>query len=130
VTYNFVGLEPNNLLGIHIHTGPVGNGINFGANATLGYRNPGNTNHGSNLVEQRQVGDMGIILTDEHGKAVGSFVAALQPLFGEDGIINHSVVVHGGTDDLLGLGGNETSRTTGNAGPSIACGTIHSEIDD
>jgi Cu-Zn family superoxide dismutase len=129
VTYSFVGLEPNKLLGIHIHTGPVGIGNNCGANATLGYWNPENTNHGSNLDEQRQVGDMGNILTDEYGKAVGSFLAAVQPLFGEDGIINRSAVVHGGTNDL-GLGGNETSRTTGNAGPSIACGTIQSGIDD
>jgi Cu-Zn family superoxide dismutase len=112
---------------MHIHTGPVGNGNDCGANATLGHWNPGNTNHGSNLDEQRHVGDMGNILTDKEGKAVGSFLAAVQPLFGTGGIINRSVVVHGGTDDL-GLGGNETSRATGNAGARIACGTIQSGI--
>lgn len=126
VTYNFVGLPPNKLLGMHVHTGPVGPGNNCDANSTLGHWNPGNKNHGSNLDELRHVGDMGNILTDESGTAVGSLLAAVQPL-GEDGILGRSVVVHGGTDDL-GLGGNDGSRASGNAGARIACGIVQSNM--
>ena len=122
VTYNFTGLTPG-LHGMHVHTGPVGENNNCSASFTLGHWNPGNTNHGSNLDEQRHKGDLGNILADANEAASGWLLAAVQPLVGRKGIVGRSVVVHGGVDDL-GLGGNQASRDAGNAGPRIACGTI------
>ena len=42
---------------------------------------------------------------------------------GERSIIGRAIVVHEGIDDL-GLGGNEGSKTTGNAGGRVGCGVI------
>ena len=44
-------------------------------------------------------------------------------LFGANSVVGRSCVLHKGTDDL-GLGGNEESLKTGNAGGRIACGVI------
>lgn len=40
------------------------------------------------------------------------------------GMLQRTIVVHGGTDDL-GKGGNEESLKTGNAGPRPACGMFN-----
>jgi Cu-Zn family superoxide dismutase len=65
---------------------------------------------------------LGNILADATGLAEGTLYADT-PLEGDSGILGRSVVVHAGEDDL-GLGGNPTSRTVGNAGARPACGTI------
>lgn len=44
-------------------------------------------------------------------------------LYGDESIINRSVVVHERLDDG-GLGDTAASKLSGNAGPKIACGTI------
>ena len=44
-------------------------------------------------------------------------------LYGETSVIGRSFVVHADVDDL-GDGGVELSKTTGNAGARLACGTI------
>ena len=44
-------------------------------------------------------------------------------LYGIHGIIGRTVVLHSAKDDL-GLGGDEGSLKTGNAGSRIACGVI------
>jgi hypothetical protein len=69
---------------------------------------------------------MGNILTDQDGKADGSFLAEVQPLR-KDGILGHAVIVHGETDDL-GLGGNKALRATSNAGAFITCANVESNI--
>ena len=79
-------------------------------------------NHGGNLDEQRHLGDLGNILVDSKGVAVGTLLAKV-PLVGSLGIEGRAVVVHAGTDDL-GLGGNSSSRAVGNAGARPGCGNI------
>ena len=54
-----------------------------------------------------------MILTDKHLKLRGQ----------KYNIIGRSIIVHADEDDL-GLGGNEESLKTGNAGKRIGCGVI------
>lgn len=44
-------------------------------------------------------------------------------MFGDLSVIGRAVVVHEGVDDL-GLGGQNLSHTTGNAGARLVCGVI------
>lgn len=45
-------------------------------------------------------------------------------LAGSRSVVGRAVVVHAGEDDL-GLGGDDGSLTTGNAGARLACCTIY-----
>eukprot|EP00977_Amphora_coffeiformis_P002863 scaffold538_cov166-Amphora_coffeaeformis.AAC.5 len=115
VTYSISGLEPG-LHGLHIHQARV----DPDCASTMGHWNPLNTNHGSQLDAQRHLGDLGNILADQDGNAVGTGLFAHVPL---DGLGQLSVVVHAGQDDL-GLGGDAGSRAVGNAGARPGCGNI------
>jgi Cu-Zn family superoxide dismutase len=120
INYTITGLPPGKH-GLHVHMNP----IPLGAADCLtagGHWNPTGVDHGGNLFEQRHIGDLGNILADATGFAQGTLHADT-PFQGNRGILGRSVVVHAGEDDL-GLGGNPTSRTVGNAGARPACGTI------
>ncbi|KAL7577005.1 hypothetical protein ACA910_006755 [Epithemia clementina (nom. ined.)] len=119
VTYEITGLTEG-LHGMHIHELPV---QDRDCASTAGHWNPEHTNHGSNLDDQRHIGDLGNILADAKGKASGSLLAYVPVLRGKLGIRGLSVVIHAGQDDL-GRGGDETSRAVGNAGGRPGCGTI------
>lgn len=79
--------------------------------------------HGNPQAQTRHVGDLGNILADENGIAKISVDDSLISLNGETSIIGRAVVVHAGEDDL-GLGKNEESLKTGNAGGRVGCGII------
>jgi len=114
------GLSPNALQGFHVHqSGDLSNGcVSAGA-----HFNPFGKTHGAPNASVRHVGDLGNIETDDLGEANIEIVDHLISLNGPTSIVGRSVVVHAGTDDL-GLGNNEESLKTGNAGARAACGVI------
>lgn len=117
---NVSNLSPNSLHGFHIHKyGDLTNGC-----ITAGpHYNPRNKTHGGPSDEERHVGDLGNIKTDEKGFGYLAVTDSLVSLFGEESVVGRSCVVHGGTDDL-GRGGDQESQRTGNAGSRLACGVI------
>ncbi|XP_078033915.1 superoxide dismutase [Cu-Zn] [Augochlora pura] len=85
--------------------------------------NPLNKSHGGPEDPERHVGDLGNIKANEQGVATIDFMDSVISLRGPHGILGRSIVVHADKDDL-GWGHSEESRTTGNSGKRIACGTI------
>jgi len=69
-------------------------------------------------------GDLGnVVITPVNGRILTKLSSSKLQLSGVESIIGRSVVLHEKTDDL-GRGTNEASKTNGNAGSRIACGTI------
>jgi Cu-Zn family superoxide dismutase len=64
-------------------------------------------------------------MADANGVAEVNKMSTLVKLMSDapNSVINKSIVVHAGEDDL-GLGGDTGSTTTGNAGGRVACGVI------
>ena len=88
--------------------------------------NPYETTHGSTFDTSRQchAGDLvGNIKTDSKGEYSFSYIDSKLSLVGSLSVVGRSVVIHDGVDDL-GLGGNEESLKTGNAGGRMACAII------
>lgn len=112
------------LHGFHIHTYGVVGGE---CGAAEGHYNPNGFNHAAPSAPQRHVGDLGNIMSVEDGTATGTAVVDITDevinLYGDRSIMGRSVVIHKGEDDL-GLGGDEGSISTGNAGARLACCTI------
>ena len=68
----------------------------------------------------RHVGDLGNIVASSRGIAQFLFTDKLISLIGSGSVLGRGIVVHEDADDL-GLGGDEGSITTGNAGSRLAC---------
>ena len=86
--------------------------------------NPFNTTHGGPNSNIRHVGDLGNIYTDNIGTCRMKYEDNMIKLRGyKQNIIGRSIVIHAQKDDL-GLGGDEESLKTGNAGARIACAVI------
>lgn len=119
VSINMKG-PPNSIHAIHVHE--FGD-IRKGCESLGPHWNPHNETHGSILVTEhpRHAGDLcSNMVFDEKG------VFSIQykdPLVKVDQIYGRSIVVHEGKDDL-GLGGDQESLKTGNAGKRLACGII------
>ncbi|KRX07326.1 Superoxide dismutase, copper/zinc binding domain [Pseudocohnilembus persalinus] len=120
ITANVRGLKPNSLHGFHIHQ--YGD-LTEGCTSAGPHYNPENKTHGGPLDKERHVGDLGNLKTDEKGNAYVAMSDKFISLFGEYSVVGRSCVVHAGEDDL-GKGGHELSKTTGNSGGRVACGTI------
>ena len=71
----------------------------------------------------RHVGDLGNIFANKKEIANIHIFDRLVTLRGNIKVIGRGLVIHAKRDDL-GLGGNEGSRTTGNAGARLACCVI------
>jgi Cu-Zn family superoxide dismutase len=71
----------------------------------------------------RMVGDIGNIDANESGVATVKLEDKMVKIFGPHSIVGRSMVICAGADDG-GRGGQESSLTTGNAGPRIAYGVI------
>lgn len=118
------GLEPFSIHAIHIHE--------FGPKYTCddagGHFNPEGEFHGSKVIhgEHRHVGDLAIsnIHADGKGRVNVIFDDDLVDLFCTSHcIIGRSVMIHEKPDDL-GLGEDEESLKSGNAGGRMLCAAI------
>ncbi|KAK7084986.1 Superoxide dismutase [Cu-Zn] [Halocaridina rubra] len=108
--------------GFHVHENSVTGGS---CASTGGHFNPEEVVHGGPKDEVRHVGDLGNIEVDENGELHGYIISDRIVAFtGKHSIIGKALVLHSGVDDL-GTGGDEGSRTTGNAGGRLACCTVH-----
>ena len=129
IQYDIAGLSKGQH-GFHIHEKAD---FSQGCKSAGGHWNPHGKNHGAPSTDPENdchAGDLGNIVADEHGRAVGSIESNLLDLSGKFSIIGRSVMVHADRDDL-GKGDNsepgvngKTSLTTGNAGARVACGEI------
>ncbi|XP_042885706.1 superoxide dismutase [Cu-Zn]-like, partial [Penaeus japonicus] len=107
--------------GFHIHTAGV---MGADCSSTGGHFNPDGFNHGAPTSDFRHVGDLGNIIADFNGTAIVDIMDTIISLYdSERNITGRAVVVHALEDDL-GLGGDEGSLATGNAGARVACCTI------
>lgn len=117
------GLPPKSTRAIHIHE--YGD-FTEGCKTAGPHYNPHNQTHGTIFVEgmPRHVGDLiNNITSDEKGEVFVEYQDDLVNLFGEESVIGRSIVIHKKPDDF-GLGGNEESLITGNAGDRMACSVI------
>merc|ERR1711963_647870 len=116
------GLEPGKH-GFHVHAvGDLGNACKNAG----GHFNPQMKQHGKpNMIENRHVGDLGNIITPLNRLTLVSLFDPVVTLDkeAENGITGKAFVVHAGEDDL-GMGGDDGSLKTGNAGARLACGII------
>jgi len=107
--------------GFHVHQeGKLGNGcVDAGP-----HFNPHKALHGDikQDASSRHVGDWSN-LDVSSDPFTFKFTDHLATLSGNNSIMGRAIVVHEGTDDL-GLGGNEESTKTGNAGKRLACCVI------
>jgi len=116
------GLKPGKH-GFHVHMkGELGNQCKDAG----GHFNPAGVDHAGPLDSERHAGDLGNILTPDHGYSTQ--ISILDGVIslgdgGEADIAGRGIVVHAGEDDL-GRGGDAGSKKTGNAGGRLACGII------
>ncbi|HEY9156139.1 MAG TPA: superoxide dismutase family protein [Opitutaceae bacterium] len=82
-----------------------------------GHFNPTKEQHGAPDAEHHHTGDFGNITADENGTAHVDLTIPGLSLTGANSIIGHSIIIHGGTDDLK-------SQPAGNSGPRVAGGVI------
>ena len=77
------------------------------------------------MPDNRHVGDLGNIFTYSKSFTGVNVIDSLVTLESgaDNDISGRAFVVHEGEDDL-GMGGNEESLKTGNAGKRLACGII------
>jgi Cu-Zn family superoxide dismutase len=107
--------------GFHIHEyGDLTEGCKSGCQ----HFNPFGKSHGGLNSSERHAGDLGNIISNNK-KAKGTIIDNVLSLdFNKKTcIIGRMIIVHKHEDDL-GLGGNEESLKTGNAGERLACGVI------
>lgn len=123
ISINLSGFAPNAVQACHIHE--YGNFID-GCNSASAHYNPHNVDHGSPFYKGgvRHVGDLLCnLFADELGNVNVTFEDDLVSLYPPFSIYGRSVMIHEGEDDY-GLGGDEESLKTGNAGKRVACAII------
>jgi len=129
VSVNITGLpegQGTNQHGLHIHNNGItvlSNNVTEICNSAGAHYNPIKLNHGSRTSTARHIGDFGNVASTDDGTINVIFKDKVAKLYGVHGIIGRTVVLHADKDDL-GLGGDEGSLKTGNAGSRIACGVI------
>lgn len=120
IEYDIKGLSDGEH-GFHIHE--YGD-LTDGCESACAHFNPFNKKHGGLDSEERHEGDLGNIVSDG-GSAKGVIFVktlSLQPTE-ITSILGRMIIVHEDRDDL-GLGDNEESLKTGNAGKRVGCGVI------
>ena len=120
IKYNITGLSDGEH-GFHVHEyGDLSDNCNSGCS----HFNPFNETHGGPNSNHRHAGDLGNIIS-KNNIAKGTIVDNILSLdFNKKTcIIGRMMIVHEQKDDL-GLGNNDESLKTGNAGKRLACGII------
>jgi len=87
ITYEISGNTPNAERGFHVHT--FGDNTN-GCTSAGPHFNPFGKTHGAKSDENRHVGDLGNISTDENGLAKGTITDNLVKLIGPNSILGVS----------------------------------------
>jgi Cu-Zn family superoxide dismutase len=116
----FENLKPNAKHGFHIHT--YGDSTDGCMSAGPHY-NPFTKTHGGLYDDERHVGDLGNVESDENCKATFKAEVSSVHLIGKYSVIGRTLVLHADEDDL-GRGNFPDSKITGHAGLRIACGII------
>jgi Cu-Zn family superoxide dismutase len=121
IEIDIAGLPQNSKLGFHIHEA---GDLTDGCMSACAHLNPFHKTHGAPHSKIRHVGDLGNITTDAAGVCKMKMKDNVIKLKGSRcNIIGRAVVIHEKTDDL-GMGGDDESLKTGNAGKRIACAVI------
>ncbi len=120
VNYEITGMK-DGLHGFHIHE--YGD-LSDGCNSACSHFNPFNKNHGGLHSKERHEGDLGNIESKNNISKGELFAKGLCLTRNKKlSILGRMFIVHDKEDDL-GLGGDEESLKTGNAGARLACGVI------
>nr|AEK99381.1 copper zinc superoxide dismutase [Callinectes sapidus] len=124
ISGNITGLTPGKH-GFHVHQwGVEGNDCK----STGGHYNPLGYDHSAPNATERHVGDLGNVeaQTTTTRNTVANVVITDKVLTLSDqySIVGRAIVVHADEDDL-GMGGNDGSLKTGNAGGRVACCTLY-----
>lgn len=120
ISYNIQNLKDGQH-GFHIHKcGDITKGCSSGCE----HFNPFNEDHGSLTSKHSHAGDLGNIIS-KNGKSFGEIITDKISIIpgSNNSIIGRMIIVHEDKDDL-GLGNNEESLKTGNAGKRLSCGII------
>jgi len=121
IEVHLTGLKKNHPHGFHVHE--CGD-MSEQCESMCAHFNPYNTTHGGPDSKIRHVGDLGNILSDQHGRADYTFTDHMIKLRGTKcNIIGRGLIVHADEDDL-GLGSFPDSLTTGHSGKRIGCAVI------
>ena len=120
IKYEIYGLSDGKH-GFHIHQ--YGD-LTDGCTSSCSHFNPYNTTHGGLKSKIRHVGDLGNIISKNNiAKGIINDTMISLKTKSKCCIIGRCVVIHKDEDDL-GLGHNEESLKTGNAGERLCCGVI------
>jgi len=115
------GLKKNGIHGFHIHE--YGDMSDL-CESMCSHFNPTHSQHGGPHSQIRHVGDLGNLHANTNGVVKTVFTDRLIKLTGQKfNIVGRGLIIHEDEDDL-GMGGNEASLKTGNAGKRIACAVI------
>lgn len=107
--------------GFHIHN--YGD-LSEGCTSACSHFNPYGKQHGGLTGIQRHLGDLGNIVSKNNvckGKLFAKDICLYKNM--KTSVLGRMVIIHADQDDL-GLGGDEESKKTGNAGARVACGVI------
>jgi Cu-Zn family superoxide dismutase len=120
IDINLKGLKKNGLHGFHVHEA---GDLTDECTSMCAHFNPTNKNHGCPGMKERHVGDLGNLVTNNKGECKYTILDDVIKLKGKYSIIGRGLIIHADEDDC-GLGGNQESLKTGNAGKRIACAVI------
>ena len=120
INYEIYGLTDGKH-GFHIHE--YGD-LTDGCQSACSHFNPFNKKHGGLNSNERHAGDLGNIIS-KNGVAKGKLFDKILSLDYKSlsCVIGRMIIIHKDEDDL-GLGENDESLKTGNAGERVACGVI------
>ena len=115
------GLKKNALHGFHVHEA---GDLSYKCESMCAHFNPYGKKHGGPNSQERHVGDLGNLITDENGNVNYQFIDSMIKLRGNKcNIIGRGLIIHANPDDL-GQGENKASLINGNAGKRIGCAII------